>query len=300
MGGGSITKVISIDYVFPKLTSIQNALFYGGYLTSLGCPAFILSESILLKMPVSIPILLISFLLPLIVYSYNYYGELESDMSTNPERTLYLRAKRGLFPAIIGSYIGLLSLLLILYADQRLMVYILILIVSGIMYTLILKRLTKKVPIFKSVYVSLVWASAGAFIFPIYYSLNNSSFFLLIFAFIFLKGITNATFFDLKDLVSDRERGLKTLPVLMGKEQTIKYLHAMNLIAIIPLILGVYARIIPVYTLSLIAFCFYDYYYIKKAETLTNKDLRIASYALADAEFILWPLLLIIASILLP
>lgn len=289
-----------MDYVFPKLTSIQNALFYGGYLTSLGCPAFILSESILLNMPVSIPILLISFLLPLIVYSYNYYGELESDLSTNPERAIYLSTKRGLFPAIIGSYLGLLSLLLILYADYRLMVYILILIVSGILYTLILKRLTKKVPVFKSVYVSLVWASAGAFILPIYYSLNDNTFFLLIFAFIFLKGITNATFFDLKDMTDDGARGLKTLPVLLGKQRTLKYLHAMNLIAIIPLVVGVYIGLIPVYGLSLIAFCLYDYYYIKKAENIDNKDLRIISYALADAEFILWPVILVIAKLFFP
>ena len=275
-------------------------MFYGGYLTSLGCPAFILSESILLNMPVSLPILLISFLLPLIVYSYNYYGELESDLSSNPERTLYLKAKRGLYPAIIGLYIGLLSLLLVLYADYRLMIYILILIVSGILYTLILKRLTKRVPVFKSIYVSIVWASAGAFILPVYYSLNISPFFLLIFALIFLKGITNSTFFDIKDLVSDGVRGLKTLPVLLGKEQTLKYLHTMNLIAVLPLVAGVYFRLIPVYGLSLIAFYFYDSYYIKKAEVLNNKDLRLISYALADAEFILWPIILIIARLLLP
>jgi 4-hydroxybenzoate polyprenyltransferase len=108
----------------------------------------------------------------------------------------------------------------------------------------------------------------------------------------------NVTFFDIKDIEGDREQGLKTLPVMLGKERTLKYLHMLNALAFIPLFIGVYMKVIPVYALSLTVFFFYDLYYLKKAEIVSNKNLRMISYTMADAEFILWPVLLVIASAL--
>ena len=55
------------------------------------------------------------------------------------------------------------------------------------------------------------------------------------FLFIFLRGIINVTFFDIKDIESDGARGLKTLPVMLGRERTLKFLHWLNIFAFIPL-----------------------------------------------------------------
>jgi 4-hydroxybenzoate polyprenyltransferase len=277
---------------------LKNEFVYGGYLTSLGCPAFVLCVSILLNTAIDWTVLLIAYLTPLIIYSYNYYGELEHDVATNPERAVHLRKKASLYPYIIGSYLALLALLLYLYASYVMIIFVLILVFCGIFYTVLLKDITKVIPGFKGVYIAFIWALAGTFFFNIHYAISFNLFHILIFLFIFLKGMINVTFFDIKDIEGDRERGLKTIPVMWGKERTLNYLHLLNVFAFIPLLAGIFLNVIPVYALSLTVFFFYDLYYLKKADTANGKNLRMISYMMADAEFILWPVMLMIAGAL--
>lgn len=284
-----------VDRYSKYIELLKNEFVYGGYLTSLGCPAFVLCVSILLNTAIDWPVLLIAYLTPLIIYSYNYYGELERDVATNPERAGHLRKKVGLYPFIIVFYLALLALLLYLYASYIMIIFVLILVFCGIFYTVLLKDITKVIPGFKGVYIAFVWALAGTFFFNIHYEISFNLFHILVFLFIFLKGMVNVTFFDIKDIEGDREQGLKTLPVILGKERTLKYLHVLNVLAFIPLFIGIFLGVIPVYALSLTILFFYDLYYLKKADRISSKNLRMISYTMADAEFILWPVLLMIA-----
>jgi 4-hydroxybenzoate polyprenyltransferase len=267
-------------------------------LTSLGCPAFVLSVSILLNTGIDWPVLAIAYLTPLIVYSYNYYEELEKDMATNPERASYLRKKVSLYPLILGIYMLALAFLLVFFANYMMIIFVLILLFCGIFYTILFKDLTKQIPGFKGVYIASVWALAGAFFFNFHYSLEWDAFSVLMFLFIFLRGIINVTFFDIKDIVSDGKMGLKTLPVILGKDRTLKFLKALNVFGFLPLLAGVFLGIIPAFALSLVIFYFYDYYYLKKADAINARGLRMISYTLADAEFIIWPIVLILARVL--
>ena len=125
---------------------------------------------------------------------------------------------------------------------------------------------------------------------PLYYSMEINLTFILIFLFVFFKCLPNIIFFDLKDIYNDRKEGLKTFPVILGKKRTLKLLHGLNIMAFIPLFTGIY--------LKLSTFCslhdsvlFLHVYYLRKID---DKKLRMVSYTLADAEFILWPLALIL------
>ncbi len=280
------------------MLNIKNEFIYAGYLTSLGCPAFVLSVSILLDTPVDWPVLAIAYLTPLIVYSYNYYEELDKDLATNPERAGHLKKKVSLYPLILGTYTVLLALLLIFYANVLMIIFVLILLFCGIFYTILFKDLTRQIPGFKGIYIASVWALAGAFFFNFHYSLDWDAFSILMFLFIFLRGIINVTFFDIKDTASDKKLGLKTLPVIWGKKRTLKFLKALNIFGFLPLLAGVYLRIIPAFALSLLIFYFYDFYYLDKAGKISKRSLRMISYTLADAEFIVWPLVLILGKVL--
>ncbi|MCD1293566.1 prenyltransferase [Methanocella sp. CWC-04] len=283
------------DVKYSRLFSeMQNELIYGGHLASMVSPAFVLSVAAILNTAVDLPILLISYLIPLIVYSYNYYGELEKDMLTNPERASFVEKKVKSYPVRIVAYILILGLLLLFFANYYLIGFIFALVFGGILFTVFLKDLTKKIVCFKNVYTALMWASSGAFLFLFYYSLDLNLAFVLIFIFIFLKVILNVIFFDLKDIEGDGERGLKTLPVLLGKNGTLKFLHGLSIFAFVPLFIGIYLGVIPLFALSLLSLCIYNYYYLKKAETIDNRNLRILSYTMADAEFLIWPILLLV------
>ncbi|MEN6574370.1 UbiA family prenyltransferase [Methanobacterium aggregans] len=272
---------------------LKNKIIHGGYLTALGAPSLILTTSKLTDTHATIPLLLISYLLPLIVYSYDYHHDVDKDDATNSERARYLKKDR-FYPFILVTYLVLLILLILLFSSIHLTVFIVLIVLGGIFYATLFKRITKKIPLFKNLYTVLTWSLSGTFFIPLYYSMGINSSLIISFIFITLKGMVNAVFFDLKDCSSDKEENLKTLPVLFGKENAVKFLHILNFAAFIPLIIGVYLKIIPSITLSLIIFYFYTEYYLKKSCNNLNNKSWTNLCSIADSEFILWAVFLVV------
>ena len=169
------------------LNGIRYEFIYGGHLVSLGGPAYVLSVSMLMGMEPLKRLLLITYLMPLIVYNYNYFGEMDLDESTNPERVNYVRSKTAIYPLIIISYMAVLAhSLCFMYANWGLVEFVSILVVGGVLFTIILKDFTKKIPCFKNAYTALIWAFGGTF-FPVFYlSLHVGWFFILVFMFMYL------------------------------------------------------------------------------------------------------------------
>lgn len=278
---------------------LRYEFIYGGHLVSLGAPAYVLSVSLLMGIEPLGQLLLISYMMPLIVYNYNYFGEMDSDEFTNPERVHYMRSKTALYPLIIISYIAILAIALCVFANWGLIEFVSILVIGGVLFTVILKDFTKKIPCFKNFYTALIWSFGGTF-FPMFYlSLHVGWFFILVFLFMYSRSITNVIFFDLKDVEGDAARGLKTLPALVGKNRTIQFLYVLNVIGFIPLLAGIYMGVIPVFGLALLPLMAYSFHYLGKAKTAGDMELRAVSYTLADAEFLVWPVLLIMGKILM-
>jgi len=280
------------------INTLKDEIVYGGYLAALGSPCLIISTCLILNISIDVPLLLISYLLPLIIYSYDYYKDIDKDIKNNSERAIFLKKKADKYPFIFGFYILSLIFLLIMYSNFILVAFIVAVITGGILYNIMLKDFTKKIPAFKNVFTAMNWALVGAFFPLFYYSLDINLPFMIMFFLIFLRVMINVIFFDLKDIDNDTAGKIKTLPVILGKKYTIKILNTMNIIAFLPLILGIYLKIIPLFALFLVLFSFYGLYYIKKAETSGSNDLEKLAHTLADSEFIIWPLILIIAKII--
>ncbi len=104
-----------------------------------------------------------------------------------------------------------------------------------------------------------------------------------------LRYLVNAVFYDLKDIRSDGEEGLKTIPVVLGWNRAIRLLYLFNMITPVPLIIGVLAGELPGSALVLIVFTIYDFYYLRHAELSGEAGMTLKDYAIADYEFILWP-----------
>lgn len=283
----------------PYLSFLQDEIIYGGYLAALCSPAFIIFVSLLAHIKISLPILAIAYFIPLIVYSYDYYRDMDKDMATNLERAAHYNKKNRIYPLILFGYVATLIVLFLFFGNLMLISFVIVLVMIGVLYTVALKNFTRKIPVFKNIYTALTWSLAGAFFLPLYYSININPFYLLIFLFIFLKCLPNMIFFDIKDLKGDKKEGLKTLPVILGKENTLLFLKSLNLLAFIPLFIGIYLKIIPLSAVSMIFFFFYSLYYLNTAGKADDKELRMISYTMADFEFILWPLVLLITIFLI-
>jgi 4-hydroxybenzoate polyprenyltransferase len=272
------------------LKSIWNEFVYGGHLLSLGGSGNIYFETTLLNQKINLLLLFLAYLISQIVYSYNHLIEAKKDIESNSERAKYLLETKKEKKAKIEFFIYCLFLLITLFLLKKteLLIFVLIIVIAGIFYTLFFKSLTKKVLGFKNLYVSFTWTFSLQLLIGMYYGIFNNIM-IILFLFIFLRCMVNGIFFDLKDIKTDKNEGLKTLPVALGQEKTLYFLHIINFISFIPILFGVFKNILPFYSLSLFIFFFYSFYYLRVAEK-GKSNLNFLSYVMVDAEHILWGL----------
>lgn len=267
---------------------IKKLFIYGGYLPALWGPSLNLTVCFILNISLDFRILLISFLLPLIVYSHDYHEDIEKDAKTNPERANFLDKKRSKQLTMI--YLTLMVSLLIWVFNFAIIVFVIALFIMGILYTGVLKGVTEKIIAFKNFYIALIWGSWGTFLIALYHksALNPSLIFL--FLFIYAKVIVNTIFFDLKDAKSDKKAGLKTMPAVLGIKNTVSFLKGLNILTSSILLLGVLLNILPPLALFLTLFYVYTSHYLKVGYNnqgeLSNKSF------IADIEAVLYPVLL--------
>jgi 4-hydroxybenzoate polyprenyltransferase len=264
---------------------------HGGHATALILPCVVLAFGLVRGDPVDPLLLAIAYLIPLVIYAYDYYHELDRDRLTQPERARYLKKKARIYPYLISGYVASLSALIVLNGRRlpELAAMIGVLLGAGMLYTVFLKRMTRFVPGFKSFYVTGVWVLAITLLYVIYSGRRPEAFLPALVCFMFIKLATNAIFYDLRDIRTDGRDGLKTIPVVLGWRRTIQLLYLLSLLSPVPLIAGMLAGAIPGGALALLAFTTYDLCYVRLAEAKGEKGMTARHYAVADFEFLPWP-----------
>ena len=264
---------------------------HGGHVVAMVLPSMVLTLGLVRNEPLNLPLLAIAYLITLVVYTYNYYEELDRDRLSMPERAAYHKKKARAYPWLIGGYVALLSALAILY-DRRLPELCItagIVLTAGILYTAYLKRITKVVPGFKCYYVTGVWVLAVVLLYGIYTDRGPGTVLPALFCFLFAKLLVNTIFYDLRDIRSDGREGLKTVPVVLGRDRTIPLLYLLSLVPPVFLLIAVLTGEARGVALVLLSFTIYEFYYISIARASGEGAANRKDYALADYEFLLWP-----------
>lgn len=275
---------------FRKIIKIcWDEFVYGGHLLSLGASAIVLSATVMLDQRISIPLLVICYLIAQIVYTFNHYKELKGDIETNPERATHLEKLKGILPFIIIFYISLLIFLLVVFSNIQTILFVFFLAILGLLYP---KNLTKKIIGFKNLYVSFFWALASASLPYFFFSINLSSFFYLFFLFVLMRWLLNTIYFDLKDIDGDEKDNLKTIPVVIGVNKTLRLLFVCNLFSGVFVLYAIYTGVFKIASAGLLATIIYSAFYLYKTKKLNSEEIRKVSYIMVDGEYLLWPLLL--------
>jgi 4-hydroxybenzoate polyprenyltransferase len=222
-------------------------------------------------------------------YLYNRYKEFHKDYLTNPERTKHLKKIVNKLPLIIISFLILLVLILVFYSEPTVLFFGLFLLAASLSYSYSkgLKNLTKRIPGFKSIFVSLMWASLPAFLVFYYSAPVNIALFLMI-VFVFLRLLINTIAFDIKDVKSDEEEGLLTLAIILDKKNIIKLLIFLDFLSIIPIITGILLNYLPFYSIILIIFT--STYALFALSMIRNEKIshNLSYNVIIDAELFLW------------
>jgi 4-hydroxybenzoate polyprenyltransferase len=292
LGMGTYYKSGHISNIFEIF---EKELIYGAHITALASSGLVITIYILLNLDFNIAALIVPYLIAYIIYTYNYYSELDVDKKTDPKKVEYLVSKKHLYPIIMALAIFTLLLLLVIFENIGFLIFVLIIVTGGILYTHVFKVLTKFIPGFKSIYTSSVAIYAATFFVLFYYSMSITSIFLFLFFFMFLKMLINVIFFDIKDYEADGAEKLKTFPVILGIKNTIILLHILNTVSLVILLYGIYTNVIPLYASVLTIFYIYTYYYVNKGNTTNNAKLLKYTYIIADAEFIFWPIVILLS-----
>ena len=274
---------------------IKDEFIYGHHWCSLNASAIVLSMMILLGMNIRWELVLIAYLLTQCIYNYNHYKELDIDAVTTSPRVAHIRKYGVIYPFIVKSYGIFFFLLLILFGNLPSILLGSFILFLGLVYTTNVKSVSKRIVGFKSLYTSIAWGLLILFT-AFYCSYPLTIGVILFFLFVFIRMMIITTFYDIKDITSDQESGLVTLPMIFNdKNSWLNILHILNIISLFPIILGTLLGILPIFSLLLLPLIFYGFAYIQKAKS-NNAKIHFLSYIVADGDYNLWPVLLIMGT----
>lgn len=283
-----------------KFDFLFKEFIYGGHLQCLGASSIVFITAFFLKLNIRMDALAAAYLLFYPLYLYNRWKEIEIDYITNPERTKYLKTYIKYMPFIFASVILILIIFLFRFGNPISFALGMILLILGLMYTTIFKKVTRKIILFKNFYVALFFTLLVLFT-SLYYSLPLikplvAVPLIILMIFVFGKAFLMQIFLDLKDVESDRTEGLKTLGVLIGRDKAYKALKILSVLTTVPIII-IFSLFIPLFPKSALMLLFavlFNFYSFKIAE-----DKNYFGYILGSGEFVLWPILILIGEVLI-
>ena len=269
------------------VNSIWNEFVYGGHLLSFGAVSIVYTASILLDIRITWDFLLVVYLGTESVYLYNRFKEYKVDFLTNPERTEHIKKYVKYIPFIIFLMTFSAIVFVVYFNKISALTFGLLLLIIGLLYSLFFKKITEKIIAFKSFFISLMWSLLVLFL-AIYYSAPINLALFLFSVFVFLRFFVSVSFFDIKDIKTDKQEGLKTLAVVLKQSTLWQFLSIIAILAVLPLIIGVYLRVLPISSLMLFLTIPYTFFYFKQLE---NKNISPAFLynVIVDGEFIFWP-----------
>lgn len=274
---------------------IWNEFIYGGHWLSIGAGAIVLSVMLFLDISIRWELLLLCYSLIQCIYTYNHFKELDIDVSSNLPRVEHLMKYKRLIPYITVAY-GIFFLFLLLIFGNFESIFIgSFLLFLGLFFTKYGKKIFGKIVGLKSIYVAFSWALLIPFV-AIYSSLKIDLAVFLVFIFIFLRAMLNTNFFDIKDIIPDKQENITTFASKFGKSNSLKILHFINIISFIPMIIGVLLNILPFYSYFIVLFLVYSLWYLLNAKN--TPDMSNLTFIVVDGEYYFWPLVLFLGMII--
>lgn len=211
---------------------IQDELLYNGHLQSLGAAGIVyVSSTLVLGKNPDIFILALVYIVFQFVYLQDRYRDITHDELSNIKRTKHLKKYLYKVPLILLSLLLVVILINVYFANYVSLAFSVAIIIMGYFYTAHVKRWTRKVYFIKDVYVSVVFSLLVVFPF-IYYSEGISRYELLVFFsfFVLVESLFNQITLDIKDIVTDSKNKLLTLPIVIGRDNSIRMLSRASII----------------------------------------------------------------------
>ena len=273
-----------------------------GLVIALSTSSMSLVFSILFLNIISIPLFICVFLATYAFYAIDRVMGIESDKISRPDRSEFFSVyRKEIYVTILLAIGGSISICAMISLRLALLVAISPLI--ALLYSFGLSGGRRRVrafgikgaPLLKDAFIAAGWA----FLLPFTFLFLKSPIELehWIFAVpLYLKLFVMAVIYDFKDIESDTETGVRTLPIIIGESRAKTVLHILNVVATVLIIIMVGLAMVPILGLIFIPAFFYQGLNIY----LLHKDAPDwVYYVLADLEQFFWLIFIIIGGVML-
>lgn len=220
-----------------------------------------------------------------------YYG-FKDDALTNPVRYKHFKGKHGMLPYLIGLLVLITLGTLLFYQKYLVLFYTIALILLSVSYELFFKNFTRRVIGFKNYYSSMLFTLIS-FLMVLYYNTQITMSLALILVYIYLMSFMSTSYSDLKDINSDKKKGLKTIAVVLGKKKLLLFQWILSTFVALFLVICVHFGLLPKFTLALLFGVLFNYF-VFLLTTKKNIDMDFMVDVVSDSQYLLWLFLIIL------
>lgn len=197
--------------------------------------------------------LIIIFLLTFFVYTFNRLGIEKGDEVNYPERVEFALRYGKIFLGL--AVIGFIFAIFLSFSFGIFVMIITILpIIACIVY-----HFCKRYLLVKNFIIASIWACSVILVAASVNMINITV--LSFFVFVFFRDFINSIFFDIRDIQGDKIANVKTIPIIIGVNNTLRILNIFNILSGALVILFVFFRFLPKFALFLIGLVFYNFFY---------------------------------------
>jgi len=209
---------------------------------------------------------LVMFLVTFSVYNINRMTDEKEDSISHSERYTFTHKHGNLLlsSALLGY---LLVILLAMSKGVETTLVSLIPLFCGILYSVkwapkrFKYRRLKEIPFAKNIVIAFAWASITTFL-PCTISNVVTIRTLIIYVFFFVSVFVNCIVFDMRDTEGDAISGVKTIPVVIGLENTKKLLIHLNLLVGLLIFVLTLKNFLPTIAYWLCLATIYTHFYV--------------------------------------
>ena len=270
----------------------------GLVLLSLSAASMALFFSILFFRVLSPTYFLVVYLLTYAVYGMDRLVSLEEDRLSHPERTRFLQQNK--WPFAVSTVLAFSGSLLLAATSGWVVALIPIAPLAVMFYSgsLFQKVFRTRGPHLKQRFIikNICIASGWAFLLlvtSVYLGRPMSTGTWLFLVPLLMKLFVMAVAYDFKDISSDKNAGVRTLPVVMGEDGSKLVLHTLNVVATVLILLFIYLGLLPFLGVVFVPAFIYQFFMI----SLVREDAPGWVYfIICDLEQFFWLVFLGIGS----
>jgi len=174
-------------------------------------------------------LILAAFFVTFGIYGINKLTDIKEDAVNAPERARYIRKKKTFILFVLFSFA--LSLFLGAFHDILSVPILLFPLFTGVIYSVRVSpnfpRL-KDITGIKNLVIAISWGVGSTFLPAICLPQKNILMIAAVFYFFFIKSFINTVLFDIRDIEGDRMSGVRTIPVVFGRQKTKNLLLILN------------------------------------------------------------------------